>query len=68
MNGYVNVWSYLGDFFLEWRMFQTTVVEKITTYVLCSITVSGKSCRLWDNVEKYSRAGQVTDDSMAQDD
>jgi hypothetical protein len=24
-----------------------------------------KSCRLWDNVEKYDTAGQVTDDSMA---
>ena len=23
-----------------------------------------KSCRLWDNVEKYCRAGQATDDSM----
>ena len=24
-----------------------------------------KLCRLWDNVEKYCRAGQVTDDNMA---
>jgi Na+/melibiose symporter-like transporter len=24
-----------------------------------------KSCRLWDNVEKYCRAGRVTDDNMA---
>jgi hypothetical protein len=24
-----------------------------------------KSCSLWDNVEKYCRAGQATDDSMA---
>jgi len=24
-----------------------------------------KSCRLWDNVEKYCRAGQATDDNMA---
>ena len=24
-----------------------------------------KSCRLWDNVEKYCRAGQSTDDNMA---
>ena len=28
MSGYVNVWSYIADFFLEWKMFQTTVVEK----------------------------------------
>jgi len=25
-----------------------------------------KSCRLWDNVEKYCTAGQTTDDNMAQ--
>jgi len=24
-----------------------------------------KSCRLWDNVEKYSRAGEATGDNMA---
>jgi hypothetical protein len=24
-----------------------------------------KSCRLWDNVEKYCTAGQATDDNMA---
>jgi len=24
-----------------------------------------KSCRLWDNVEKYCRAGQAADDNMA---
>jgi hypothetical protein len=24
-----------------------------------------KSCRFWDNVEKYRRAGLVTDDNMA---
>ena len=24
-----------------------------------------KSCRLWDNVEKYCTAGQTTDDNMA---
>jgi hypothetical protein len=23
-----------------------------------------KSCRLWDNVEKYYRAGQATDDKV----
>jgi hypothetical protein len=30
--------SYLAQFFLDWEMFQTKVVEKITTHVLCSIT------------------------------
>jgi hypothetical protein len=29
-------WSYLANFFLEWEMFQTKVVEKITTHFLNS--------------------------------
>ena len=40
------------------RMFQTKVVEKVKTHILCSITVFPKSCRLWDNMENYSRAGR----------
>ena len=43
---------YLAQFFLEWQMFQTKVLMKIKT-------------RLWDNVKKYGRAGQATDDNMA---
>jgi len=47
-------------------MFQTDVVEKIETYILCSTTFfPRKSCRLWDNVEKYCRVGQATDENMA---
>jgi len=46
-------------------MFQAKVVEKIETHILGSIFFFPKTCRLWDNVEKYSRAGQVTDDNMA---
>jgi len=37
-------------------MFQTKVVEKIKTHILCSTTFSLKSCYLWDNVEKYGTA------------
>jgi hypothetical protein len=44
-------WSYLAKFFLEWKMFQTKVVEKIKTHILSSITFFRKSCRLWDNVK-----------------
>ena len=46
-------------------MFQTKVVEKIKTHILCSVTFSQKSCRLWDMVEKYCRAGQAIDGNMA---
>jgi hypothetical protein len=46
-------------------MFQTKVVEKIKTQILYSITFLRKSCCLWDNVEKYCRAEQATDENMA---
>jgi len=49
----IHFWSYLANFFLEWEMFQTKVVEKIKTHILFSVTFFRKSCRLWDNVEKY---------------
>jgi hypothetical protein len=42
-------------------MFQTKVVEKIKTHILCSVTFFQKSCRLRDNVEKYGKARRVTD-------
>ena len=29
--------SHLAEFFLEWQMFQTKVVEKIKTHILCSV-------------------------------
>ena len=29
MKTYLQLWSYLAEFFLEWEMFQTEVVEKI---------------------------------------
>jgi len=39
-------------------------VEKIKTHILCSIFFPPKSCRFWDNVEKYPRCRQSTDDSI----
>jgi len=54
------------SFFLEWEMFQTKVVEKTQTHILCSISFFfQKSFRLWDNVEKYGRFRQATDNNMA---
>jgi hypothetical protein len=29
--------SYLAQFFLEWDMFQTRIVEQIKTNILCSV-------------------------------
>ena len=47
-------------------MFHTKVLGKIETHILFSMTLfSRKYCRLRDNVEKFRRAGQATDDNMA---
>ena len=54
---------YLAEFFLEWEIFETNIVEKIKTHFMF-ITFFQKSCRFLDNVEKYDRAGQATDDNI----
>jgi hypothetical protein len=48
---------------LRRRLFRTEVVDKIKTRILCSILVFLGSCRFWDNVEKYNKVGQTTDDN-----
>ena len=46
-------------------MFETKFVEKIRhTFCVQQPLFFSKSCRLWDNVEKYCRVRQATDDSM----
>jgi hypothetical protein len=50
--------SYFSQLFLEWKMFQTKVAEKLKIHILCPLTFVRKSCILWNNVEKYCRAGQ----------
>ena len=48
---------YIYDCLVEWEMFRTTKSE----HILCSTaSFHRKSCRLWDNVEKYCGAGQTT--------
>ena len=54
-----------ANFFLEWEMFQTKVVEKIRAHFILNNLPPTKSCLLWDNVGKYCRARQATDDGMA---
>jgi len=46
------------------EIFQTNVVEKIKTNILCSITLFWKSLFLWNNVDKYSRAGKNTGENI----
>ena len=46
--------------------FKQKFLEEITAHILCAVTFFfRKSCRLWDNVEKYCRAEQATEDNMA---
>ena len=52
--------SCLAEFILEWEMLQTKVVENIRIHIS-----PPQSYNLWDNMEKYGRAGQGTDDNMA---
>jgi hypothetical protein len=58
-----HLWPYLAQFSLEWEMFQTVVVEKIKTSILCSITFFWTLFRLWDNMEKFGRDRQVTEEN-----
>jgi len=46
-------------------MSQRKVVDNIDPHILCWTHFFQKLCLLWDNVEKYCRAGQATDDTMA---
>jgi len=59
VNTNIHFWSYFVQFFLVWEMFQTKVVQKIKTHILCSNNFCFKSCRLWDNVDKYCRTGMA---------
>jgi hypothetical protein len=55
----------LAQFFLKREMFQAKIVEKIKTHILCLVPPLPRIfCLLWDNVEKYGRAGQAADDNI----
>jgi hypothetical protein len=61
---------YPAEFRLEWETFQTKVVEKIKTHILCSFFLFSfffffrKSCSLWDSVGKCCIAREATDDNI----
>jgi hypothetical protein len=58
-----DVHLYLVEFFLEWEMLQTKVVQKIKTHTLYSTTLPLKSFHFWDNMEKYGRVRQPTEEN-----
>ena len=51
--------SYLAQFFLEWKKFQTKVLEKIETRVLRSIIFFNRAVYqiMWKNIVFYNQAG-----------
>ena len=49
---------------LRMRSVSEKVVEKITAHILCSIFFFPENRIVCDNVEKYGRTRQVTDDNM----
>jgi hypothetical protein len=59
----VHLWQSLAEF-LQWKMFQTKVVEEIKTHILRTITFPRKSCRLWHNVGKCDRVTQAPDGNI----
>ena len=68
-NGYftwrsIYIFYNVTHFFLEWQIFQTKVVQKLKTHILCLITSCWKSCSLWCNVEKYYTTRQAIDDNI----
>ena len=64
MEMFMHLLQYLAEFFLEWKMFETKVVETIKTHILCTILFCRKLRCLWDNVEKYGRARLAIDDRI----
>ena len=55
----IHFWSYLAQFFLEWKMFQTRVVHRIKTHILWSMFFFlRKLCSLWDDVENIVERGR----------
>jgi hypothetical protein len=60
----INFASYLVHFFLEWEVFHTTLLEKINTCDLSSITFFLFENRaLYKITWKTFRASQATDDN-----
>ena len=62
MKTYVHSWEYVAEFLLKWEILQINFVEKIETHFMTKNFFFWKSFSLWNNVEKYGRARQVTDE------
>jgi hypothetical protein len=63
MKTYVRLWYYLAEFFLECEIFQSKIIEKIKTNVLCATDFFLENRALyeimWKNMEEPGRP-QIT--------
>jgi hypothetical protein len=57
----IHLWSHLSRFFSEWEIFQTKVVQKIRTHILCP-QIFSKIVPLRGNVEKYGITRHTSSD------
>jgi hypothetical protein len=64
MNTNTNFFIISRSVLLRNRNISNTVLEKIKTHILCSVTFLERHAVLWDNIENYNRAGQATDDKI----
>jgi len=59
MSTCIHSWYHLAKFFVERKMFQTITVEKITTRILCSITIFPENRAvyeiMWENMVQPDR-------------
>jgi hypothetical protein len=58
-----HLWSHLAEFFLEWEMFQTKVIDKIKTHFLCPVTFFMENRAyeiMWKNIIERGRPQTTT--------
>jgi hypothetical protein len=58
--------SCVSHFFLEWKIHHTGAVERLLTYITCSINIFFQNIIMYAKIwKKYCRKGLATDDNMA---
>ena len=62
MKTFSYLWQHLAEFFFEWEMFHTEVVQKIKTH-LGSMTFPPENHAVYDNVEKCGGAREATEEN-----
>ena len=65
MKSDIHFWSYLTQVYLGWKCFRQICGDNRNTRFMFNNFFFSKLCRLWNNVEKYCRVEQATDDNMA---